>query len=137
MKLLALIAAGTLGLATQLPAETDLIANDGFSDGGASWALKVAPDASASMSVVDEAGEKTLLVDVAEPPSDTQTPPDVRLHRLFGEITKDKEYKVSFKAKAAQPAKIVSFIYPETEGARVLWRVELPLESDWKDFNFS
>ena len=137
MKFLALLAAGTLGLATQLTAETELITNDKFADGGATWALKAAPDASATMSIAEDGADKVLFIEVSEPPQDKDPAPDVRLHRLFGEVTTDKEYKVSFKAKAEQPTKVISFIYPENEGSRVLWRVEVALDSDWKEFNYT
>jgi len=137
MKFLALLAAGTLGLAFQLNAEIELIANDKFADDGSAWALKTAPDASASMSITEDGSDKVLFVDVAEPPQDKEQAPDVRLHRLFGEITTDKEYRISFKAKAEQPTKVISFIYPENEGSRVLWRVEVALDADWKEFNYT
>jgi uncharacterized protein YggU (UPF0235/DUF167 family) len=137
MKFLALLAAGTLGLTVQLNAETELIANDKFADDGAAWSIKVSPDSSASLSVVADDGEKALCVDVQEPPQDKEAPPDVRIHRLFGEIGAEKDYKISFKAKADQPVKIIPFIYPENAGSRVLWRVETSLEPEWKEFNFT
>lgn len=137
MKFLALLAAGMFGFATQLAADTELIANDKFADGGATWALKAAQDASASMSIVEDGADKVLLVEVSEIPQDKEPAPDVRIHRLFGEIITDKEYRVSFKAKAEQAAKVISFIYPETEGSRVLWRVETALDSDWKEYNYT
>lgn len=137
MKFLALLAVGIAGLAVPLLAETELITNDKFSDDGAAWALKVAASASAAMSVVSDDGEKALCIEVQDPPQDVEGTPDVRVHRLFGEIVLEKDYRITFKAKADQPAKIVAFIYPETEGSRVLWRVETPLDPEWKEFNFS
>ena len=137
MKLLPLLAVGVCVLAVQLHAQTELIANDKLADDGGAWALKAAADAAASMSVVEEDGEKVLRIEVQEPPQGKEIPPDVRVHRLFGEIGQGKNYELSFKAKAEQPAKIVAFIYPETEGARVLWRVENSVETEWKDFHFT
>lgn len=120
-----------------LRAESELIANDKFADEGATWSLKVAPDASASMSVVDEAGEKALCIEVQAPPQDKEMAPDVRVQRLFGEIIAGKNYHVAFKAKAAEPVKIIPYIYPEKEGARVLWRTEINLDADWKEFTYT
>ena len=61
---------------------------------------------------------------------------NVRVQRLFGEISADARYHVRFKAKAETDAGIVSFISPEKESARVLWRTVLKLDSGWKEFAF-
>lgn len=128
---------GTLGLTGVLCAQTELISNDKFSDGGAAWSLKVPAETNASMSVLNDAGEQALCVDVPENPETGKAPPDVRIQRLFGEISAEKNYQVSFQAKAADPVKIVPYIYPENEGSRVLWRTEITLNSEWKEFAFT
>ncbi len=124
-------------VAARLGAQTELIPNDKFADDGASWSLKVPPEASASESIVDDGGEKALCIDVQESPQDQKTPPDIRVQRLFGEISSEKNYRISFQAKASEPGKIVSYIYPKNEGARVLWRTEIKLDSEWKDFTYT
>lgn len=118
-------------------AQGELIPNDKFSDDGASWTLKTGPEASAGLSVVDDAGEKALRVEVATPSEGEGGPPDVRVQRFFGGIEKDSRYRVTFQARAEQPTKVVGYIYPENEGARVLWRAEAALEPEWKEFTLS
>lgn len=134
---LVLLAFGSVCLPGILSAQTELIPDDKFSDGGAAWILKVSADTNASMTVVDDSGEQALFVEVPESPEEGKTPPDVRFQRLFGEISAEKNYRVSFQAKAAEAVKIIPYIYPENEGARVLWRAEITLEPDWKEFSYT
>jgi len=120
-------------LSPQLHSQTELIPNDKFSDGGASWKLSTAADAVANMSIEEVDKEPTLLIDVE---NTSDKPVDVRVQRLFGELTADKNYRVSFQAKAQEAVSIIPYIYPENQGARVLWRTEIRLEPDWKEFSF-
>lgn len=122
---------------TVLWASSDLIPDDKFADDGALWSLKTAAEATASQSVVEEGGEKSLCIEVQAPAGDLETPPDVRVQRLFGEMVAGKNYQVSFQARAAEPAKIISYVYPENQGARVLWRTEIALDSEWKEFSYT
>lgn len=116
-----------------LHAQNELITNDKFSDGGAIWKLSHAIDATANMSVVENEKEQALLIDVE---NTTEKPFDVRVQRLFGVIDAGKMYHVTFKAKAENAATIIPYIYPENEGSRVLWRVEINVGPDWKEYSF-
>jgi hypothetical protein len=119
-----------------LAAQSELIPNDKFADEGAAWNLQSAQDAAASLSVVDDQGEKALLVTV-EAPADSENAPDVRIQRLFGLIDSGKDYHITFQAKSETPAAINPYIYPQNEGAKVLWRTTANLEPDWKEFTFT
>lgn len=131
-------ALATIGLACALRAETELISNDKLSDDGAAWTLKTSPGAAASVSVVDDGGERSLCVEV-QPAGDESAAAaqDIRIQRLFGEIATGKHYQISFKAKSSEAAKIIPFVYPENQGARVLWRTEVKTDPEWKDFSFT
>jgi len=117
-----------------LQAETDLIANDHFSDGGGSWILNSPTGAAASTALEQEGTEPTLVVSVQ---NEDEKPTDVRIHRTFGDIAAGKSYTVKFKIKAASPNEIVGFIYPENEGSRVLWRTTLKTDSEWREYSYT
>ncbi len=129
-----LVTASVIPLTPSLHAETELIANDKFSDGGGSWTLLTAPGASASLSVEQDEGEAALSVVVQ---NDDTKPVDVRIQRVFGDIEAGKEYTATFKAKCANAAEVVAYIYPENEGSRVLWRVPIKPQPEWQEYTFT
>lgn len=118
----------------QTRAETELIPNDKFADDGASWALTAGQGVDATMSIEKVDDEPALSVVVE---NTTEQLVDVRLQRLFGDVSTDVGYRVTFKAKAQHDDGIVAFVSPVTEGARILWRTEIPLDVDWKEFAFT
>lgn len=134
MRTTLLACAAIIAAASLAHAQTELIANDKFSDGATSWALQSSPGATAVMDVEKEDDEAVLVVKVEKTSEDTD---DVRIHRVFGDIEQGKNYRVTFKAKADTATTIVPFIYPEGMGSKVLWRVEIKLDDDWKDFSYT
>lgn len=132
-----LLCGAALALATTLaPAQTELIANDRFADGGASWEIQQSPGMAAALSVgKDTDNEEALRIEVPQAAGDE--PGDIRIHKAFGSINADKEYHVTFQAKAGESVKLVAFVYPRNAGARVLWRQEIAVEPDWKEFTFT
>ncbi|CAN5340343.1 hypothetical protein BH09VER1_BH09VER1_27400 [soil metagenome] len=126
-------------LPASLHAETELIANDKFSDDGASWKLSNGPKITANMSVEKVDGEQALCVavDMGGETDGAAEPVLVRVQRLFGEVAAGKNYRVSFKAKAEKDVNIVAYVSPETDGARVLWRNEIAVGADWKEYSFT
>jgi len=130
----AVILAAVFVLTAPLFGQNELISNDQFSDGGDSWKLQPGRNAMANQSVVTLDEEPALQIEVENL---EQKPADVRVQRVFGEIADGTTYVVRFQAKAAVPAKIIPYIYPEKERARVLWRVEANLDTEWQEFSFS
>lgn len=119
-------------------AQTELISDNHFADGGASWDLRVASDAVAELSIEGKDAEAVLKIQVNAPDViDAESAPDVRVQKAFGTITEGKEYKIRFQARAEEPALVVGFIYPATDGARVAWRQEVALTKDWEDHEFT
>lgn len=131
----ALLLTAFLAVESPVRAETDLIANDKFSDSGSSWTAQAPPSATVNMTVEQIDDEPVLTVDVQKGPEEGVD--DVRIFRVFGDIEQGREYKVSFKAKADEATTIIPFSYPQDSGARVLWRVETRLEPDWKDYQYT
>lgn len=120
-------------------AETELLPNDKFSDDAASWKLSNDQKISGNMFVEKVDGEPALCVAIdlggaAENPGQLFM---ARIQRLFGEISKDKNYRISFKAKAEKDAEIVAYVSPEKDGSRVLWRNQIQVGADWKDYTFT
>lgn len=115
-------------------AETELIANDHFADGGGSWSLNSLSGAAASTSLEQEGDEPVLVVSVQ---NEDEKPTDIRMQRVFGDIVAGKSYLVKFKVKATTPNEIVAYVYPENEGSRVLWRNPFKTDSDWREYSYS
>ena len=138
--LLALVLSAAGMLPADLRAGIELIPNDKFADDGTSWKFFADKGATAEMSVEKVDNEPALCVTVTATDEESEPSPEnvvnVRVQRLFGEISADARYHVRFKAKAETDAGIVSFISPEKESARVLWRTVLKLDSGWKEFAF-
>jgi len=132
-----LLAAGAVGLWAGIPTralgQTELIANDKFADQGGSWELLQSKNATANLSVEQVDGEPALCVQVEKTSDD---PVDIRAQKLFGEISAGKNYRVSFKIKSQEGDEIVPYIYPKSEGARVLWRTQVKTDGDWKEYTF-
>ncbi len=126
--------AAVLAASTLLHAQNELIADDKFSDGVSSWTLQAPPSATAVMDIEKDGDDNVLFVKVEKTSEDTD---DVRFYRTFGEINQDQKYRVTFQAKADEATTIVPFIYPQGEGAKVLWRTEIKLEGDWKEYSFA
>jgi Carbohydrate binding domain len=129
-----LCGANLISLPATARAETELIANDHFGDGGASWTLTSIPDGLASMSIERDGKEPVLSLAVQ---SGDEKPPNIRLQRTFGDIETEKTYSVKFSVKAANPTDIVAFIAPENEAARIQWRVSVKADTEWKNYSFT
>lgn len=127
-----LACAALLAAALPATAQTELIANDKFGDGATSWTLQASRGATAVMDVEKEGDEPVLFVkvEVTEDSND-----DVRIHRVFGDIEQGKNYRLTYKAKASEATTIVPFIYPLETSNKVLFRTEIKLDDDWKEFS--
>ncbi len=136
-----LTALGLFFCSPDLRAETELIPNDKFADDGASWTLSLAKEVAARMSVEKADNEPALCIDVEGSGEGSEASPDnivnARVHRLFGEISAGTQYRISFKAKAEKDISIVSFVSPQKDGARVLWRMDVKLDPEWKEFAYN
>lgn len=130
---LSIFSLATLAL-SPLRAETELITNDRFADGGGSWILNSPRGAAASTALEQEGEEPILVVSVQ---NEDEKPTDVRMHRSFGDISAGKSYTVKFKIKATTPNEIVGFIYPENEGSRILWRTVLKTDNEWREYSYT
>jgi len=124
-----------------LTAGTDVISNDKFSDGGASWELITDPSVNAQMSVEKFDDEPALCVEVeAENDGSGSNPEDIKrvgVQHLFGELASEVTYRITFQAKAAQSADLVAAIWSKSNSTIPLWRVLLQFSSEWKDFAFT
>ena len=126
-------------LPASLPAQSELIPNDKFSDDGASWKLSSGPKISTNMSVEKVDGEPALCVavDMAGEAEGSKESVLVRVQRLFGEINSGQNYRITFQAKAEKDVDIVAYVSPEKDGARVLWRNQVAVGADWKEYTFT
>lgn len=134
-----LVTLGVLFYPPIVQAQTELIPNDKFADDGASWRLAAGASGAANMSVEKVDNESALCIEVqggGKSEANSETVAMTRVYRLFGEINADANYRISFKAKSQNSRDIVSFISPEKENARVLWRTSIKIEPEWKEFSF-
>ena len=130
---LSILSIATLALSS-IHAETELITNDHFSDGGGSWILN-SPSGTAASTAMEREGDEPILVVSVQ--NEDEKPTDVRMQRVFGDIVAGKSYSVKFKIKATTPNEIVAYVYPENEGSRVLWRMPLKTDSEWREYSYT
>ena len=131
---------GLLFFSATTRAGNELIPNDKFADDGTSWKPNFAKGLDARISVEKVDGEPALCVEVSSDNESEPTPENVplaRIERIFGEISTGTAYHINFKAKADKDASIVSFVSPDKEGARVLWRMDVKLDSEWREFTYN
>lgn len=135
-----LVATGLFCLSTQIRAGEELIPNDRFADDGASWKVVAAKELNATMLVEKVGGEPALCVEVRSPDEDEPSPDNIPvafISRPCGEIDAGGSYHITFQAKAEKEIAIVSFIRPENEHSRILWRTDLKIDPEWREFNYS
>jgi hypothetical protein len=108
-----------------------------FSDDLSLWTLKSSGEVSALSSLTTEEGKNALSVEITDIPESPTKVSDVRISQPFGDLNSDQTYQINFQAKADQPGKIVIFVYPENDQQRVLFRRDITVDSDWKDYTIS
>lgn len=118
--------------ASGLMAEENIFTND-----LSSWTLKSLGEASASANTTTEEGKDALCVEVSGVPESPSKMPDVRISQPFGEISSGHTYQINFQAKADTAGKIVIFVYPDNDPQRVLFRRDITVDLDWKDYTIS
>lgn len=111
----------------------DLIANDHFADGGGSWSVKASKNGTANLSVTKEGSDSALCVEVEKTGDDAL---DVRILRPFDNIEAGKTYRLTFRAKCDQGAVIVPFVAAAGNTAKIIFRQQVNVDGDWKDFSF-
>lgn len=135
-----LVATGLFCLSARIRAGEQLIPNDRFADDGASWKVVVAKELDATMLVEKVGGEPALCVEVHSPNEAEPSPDNIPIafiSRPCGDIDAGGSYHISFQAKAEKEISIVSFIRPENEVSRILWRAVFKIDSEWREFNYS
>jgi len=108
-----------------------------FTDDLSTWALKSSGEASTSSNVVTEEGKNALCVEISDIPESPAKVSDVRISQPFGDLNGDQTYQINFQAKADKTGKIVIFVYPENDQQRVLFRRDITVDLDWKDYTIS
>jgi len=124
-----------------LKASSELISNDKFSDDGASWELTTDSGVNIQMSVENVDNEPALCVEVNALADVSGSNPDdikrVGLRRFFGEVESGRDCRLVFKAKAAQDTSIVASISSKVNPSQPLWRTQIQIPMEWKEFTFT